>query len=318
MAQSNHVAFVFPGQGSQQVGMLLSLAESFPVIRETFVQAGDVLGLDLWSLIQTGPQEVLNLTENAQPALLTASYAIWRTLGEVTDASPAYMTGHSLGEWSALVCAGALAFEDALRLVRLRGQFMQEAVPVGQGTMAAIIGLDDAIINDCCSEASDGEIVAAVNFNAPGQVVIAGHIGAVERAIALCKAAGAKRAMPLSVTAPFHTVLMQPAADRLADYISNTEFRSPSVPVIQNVHAKVERDPETIKSLLIQQIYSPVKWVDCVRVMQSGGVTVAVECGPGKVLGGLIKRIERQIETYATDTPASLEGLPETLKRKND
>lgn len=318
MTQTSHVAVVFPGQGSQQVGMLLSLAESFPIIQETFAQASDILGIDLWSLIQTGPQDVLNLTENAQPALLTASYAIWRTLGGLMDVKPAYLTGHSLGEWSALVCSGALAFEDGVKLVRLRGQFMQEAVPVGQGTMAAIIGLDDAVVNDCCEQASGEGIVAAVNYNAPGQVVIAGHVAAVSRAIELCKAAGAKRTVPLSVTAPFHTKLMQPAAERLAAYISETEFRPPSFPVIQNVHAKAERDPDTIKRLLIEQIYSPVKWVDCVRVLQSAGVSVAVECGPGKVLGGLIKRIERGIEVYATDSPALLEELSERLKSKND
>lgn len=315
MTQSSQVAFVFPGQGSQQVGMLLSLAETFPVIRDTFAQANDVLDIDLWGMIQAGPQDVLNMTENAQPALLAASYAIWRALEELTGIRPAFLTGHSLGEWSALVCAGVVTFEDALKLVRLRGQFMQEAVPVGQGTMAAIIGLDDAVINDCCKQAAGEEIVAAVNYNAPGQVVIAGHVAAVDRATVLCKAAGAKKAMPLSVTAPFHTILMRPAAERLAANISETEFRAPSIPVIQNVHASVEQDPDVIKSLLVQQIYSPVRWVDCINVLHSEGISFAVECGPGKVLGGLIKRIERKIETYATDSPALLEDLSEKLKQ---
>ncbi len=309
MTQSIQVAFVFPGQGSQQVGMLLSLADSYPIVRETFVRASDVLDLDLWSMIQQGPQELLNLTENAQPALLAASYALWRVINKSVDVRPAYMTGHSLGEWSALVCAGALTFEDGLKLVRLRGQYMQEAVPVGQGTMAAIIGLDDGLINDCCQQAADKGTVAAVNYNAPGQVVIAGHVAAVERAIELCKSAGAKRAVPLSVTAPFHTALMKPAAERLAVDLSKIDFQTPQIPVIQNVHARAERDPHTIKSLLIQQIYSPVKWVDCIYALHSNGIAVAVECGPGKVLGGLVKRIERRIECFPSDSPASLEEL---------
>ena len=309
MTQNSQVAFVFPGQGSQQVGMLLSLADSYPIVRETFAHASDALDIDLWSMIQRGPQDLLNLTENAQPALLAASYAIWRVINGSVEVRPAYMTGHSLGEWSALVCAGALTFEDGLKLVRLRGQYMQEAVPVGQGTMAAIIGLDDGLINDCCQQVTDKGIVAPVNYNAPGQVVIAGQVAAVESAIELCRTAGAKRAVLLSVTAPFHTTLMKPAAERLAVDLSKIEFQTPLIPVIQNVHARAERDPDTIKSLLVQQIYSPVKWVDCVLALHSNGIALAAECGPGKVLGGLIKRIERRIEAFPTDSPASLEDL---------
>ncbi|MBU3070448.1 ACP S-malonyltransferase [Aestuariicella sp. G3-2] len=304
---SEQLAFVFPGQGSQKVGMLAELAESYPVVEETFAQASGVLGYDLWQLIQNGPQEELNLTEKTQPMLLTASVAIWRIWEQKGGAKPVLMAGHSLGEWSALVCSGVVAFEDAVKLVQLRGKYMQQAVPAGVGAMAAIIGLDDDAINAACEQAAGDEVVAAVNFNSPGQVVIAGHAGAVERAIEGCKEAGAKRAMPLPVSAPFHTSLMRPAADNLAEQIMATEFSAPTVPVVHNVNAKTEADPEKIKQLMIEQIYTPVLWVDCTRTLVESGVTQVVECGPGKVLSGLCRRIEKSLSTFATETPADLD-----------
>ncbi len=305
---NEQLAFVFPGQGSQKVGMLAELAEQYPVIQDTFSQASAVLGYDLWTLIQEGPQEELNLTERTQPMLLTASVALWRVWQEKGGAQPVLMAGHSLGEWSALVCSGVVAFEDAVKLVQLRGKFMQQAVPAGEGAMAAIIGLDDEIINKACAEASGEQVVAAVNFNSPGQVVIAGHAPAVERAIAACKEAGAKRALPLPVSAPFHTSLMKPAADQLAEHITATVFSAPQVPVVHNVNAKTEADPERIKALMIEQIYTPVLWVDCTNALVAAGVAQVVECGPGKVLSGLCRRIEKSLAAHATETPADLDS----------
>lgn len=307
MSLKSDMAFVFPGQGSQQVGMLEEHAQKWPLIQQTFAQASEVLGYDLWDLVQQGPQDQLNLTENSQPALLAASVALWRVVQSERAVQPGFMAGHSLGEWSALVCAGVIEFADAVRLVQLRGRYMQEAVPVGQGTMAAIIGLDDEVIAEACRQAAEQEVVTAVNFNSPGQVVIAGHVAAVERAMALCKSEGAKRALPLSVSAPFHTSLMKPAAERLAAHIDAIEFKSPLVPVIHNVHGSAERDPGVIKSLMVEQIYAPVQWVDCVNTLVANEVTQVVECGPGKVLGGLVKRIARQLTCYATDPQAALE-----------
>lgn len=298
---NSSTAFVFPGQGSQQVGMLAEHAQKSTIVRDTFEQASSVLGYDLWKLVQDGPQEQLNLTENSQPALLASSVAIWRLIQAERAVAPGLLAGHSLGEWSALVCAGVVDYASAIELVQLRGRYMQEAVPVGVGSMAAIIGLDDAAIVAVCEEAAEAEVVSAVNFNSPGQVVIAGHVAAVERAMALCKARGAKRALPLAVSAPFHTSLMKPAAERLAEHIAETEFRAPSIPVVHNVNAQVERDPAAIKALMVEQIYAPVQWVACVEQLQSQGVTHVVECGPGKVLGGLIKRIAKPIVCYATD-----------------
>jgi [acyl-carrier-protein] S-malonyltransferase len=304
---SEQLAFVFPGQGSQKVGMLAELAADYPVIQETFAEASTVLGYDLWALIQEGPQEELNLTERTQPMLLTASVALWKVWQQKGGAQPSLMAGHSLGEWSALVCSGVVAFADAVKLVQLRGKYMQQAVPAGVGAMAAIIGLDDAAINAACEAAAGDEVVSAVNFNSPGQVVIAGHAGAVERAIAACKEAGAKRAMPLPVSAPFHTSLMQPAADNLAEQIRATEFSTPNVPVVHNVNAKTETDPARIQELMIEQIYTPVLWVDCTRALVDAGVTQVVECGPGKVLSGLCRRIQKSLSAFATETPADLD-----------
>lgn len=303
---NQHLGFVFPGQGSQKIGMLAELAAEFPVVGQTFAEASSVLGYDLWSLVQTGTQDEINLTERTQPLLLTASVAVWRAWQEKNGTRPALMAGHSLGEWSALVCAGVVDFKDAVRLVQQRGKFMQEAVPAGQGAMAAIIGLDDALILDACKKAEQGEVVAAVNFNSPGQVVIAGTATAVERASALCKEAGAKRALPLPVSAPFHTELMRPAADRLAEQIAATIFSVPEIPVVHNVTAEVETNPEKIKALMIEQIYSPVRWVECVNTMTAKGIAITLECGPGKVLSGLNKRINTDLVTVSVEKPEEL------------
>ena len=300
------LAFVFPGQGSQQIGMLAEAAAEFPEVVATFEQASSVLGYDLWDLSQTGQQEEINLTERTQPLLLTSSVALYRAWLAKGGAMPARMAGHSLGEWSALVCAGVIAFEDAVRLVRERGRLMQEAVPAGEGAMAAVIGLDDAAVEAACNSAAEGSVVAAVNYNSPGQVVIAGSSDAVGRAIEACKAAGAKRAMPLPVSAPFHTELMRPAADKLAPQIDATEFRAPEVPVFHNVHAQPESDPAAIKALMVEQIYSPVRWTSCVQAMADAGTSTLVECGPGKVLAGLAKRIDRSLTAHNIETPAQL------------
>jgi [acyl-carrier-protein] S-malonyltransferase len=306
MTTISTLAFIFPGQGSQKLGMLAGLAETYSVVQETFAEASAVLGYDLWQLSQEGPQEALNMTERTQPLLLAASVAIWRVWQQEKVEQPSVMAGHSLGEWSALVCAGVVSFSDAIRLVQLRGKYMQEAVPSGVGSMAAIIGLDDESIVEACQTAAGNEVVSAVNFNSPGQVVIAGHVNAVDRAIAICKEKGAKKAMPLSVSAPFHSALLKPAADRLADEIANVEFKSPIIPVVHNVNAQTETDPIIIKLRMIEQIYHPVLWVDCVNALLALGVVKAVECGPGKVLSGLVKRIDRSIESVTTDSPEAI------------
>lgn len=303
----NSLAFVFPGQGSQKIGMLSELAEKYQTITDTFAEASEVLGYDLWDMVQHGTQEDITLTERTQPLLLTASVAVWRIWQQKKGVQPALMAGHSLGEWSALVCAGVIGFKDAVRLVRNRGAYMQDAVPKGKGAMAAIIGLDDEAIKSICADACQGEEVAAVNFNSPGQVVIAGNTGAVDRAIDGCKEAGAKRALPLPVSAPFHTNLMQPAADRLAAEIMATEFSAPQTLIVHNVHAQTESDPEKIKQLMIDQICSPVLWVDCVNTLAANGIDTVVECGAGKVLSGLCKRIDRSLGALATEDVASLE-----------
>ncbi|MEH6588397.1 MAG: ACP S-malonyltransferase [Halioglobus sp.] len=300
----NNTAFVFPGQGSQKVGMLAAAHQHYAAARETFAEASDALGYDVWDLIQNGEQEALNLTETTQPLLLTSSVALWRAWLEQGGRSPNVMAGHSLGEFSALVCAGALAFADAVQLVRSRGQFMQTAVPVGEGAMAAIIGLDDQEINSICA-ATEG-VVAAVNFNSPGQVVIAGHTAAVDSAIVALKDAGAKRALPLPVSAPFHTELMQPAGERLAEAMTDIKITAPLIPVVHNVHAQTENDPGEIRSLLVRQIYSPVQWTLCVQAMVDMGVSRVVECGPGKVLSGLNRRIDKTLTSFSIEEPESL------------
>ncbi|MGR2738837.1 ACP S-malonyltransferase [Billgrantia sp. Q4P2] len=302
------LALVFPGQGSQQVGMLRELAERYSVVRTTFEEAADALGYDLWKVVQEGPDEALNATARTQPALLTASVAIWRVWQELEGPRPGAMAGHSLGEYSAMVCAGVMGFADGVRLVRLRGEAMQEAVPVGQGAMAAILGLEDATVETACAEAAQNEVVAAVNYNAPGQVVIAGDKAAVERAIALCQEAGAKRAMPLPVSVPSHCALMQPAAERLKAAMADLDMRPPRYTVYQNVDAQAHADVETLRTRLIEQLYQPVRWTSCVEAMEAAGATVFIECGPGKVLTGLGKRIAKGSKGLAVNDPDSLDA----------
>ena len=310
---AQQLALVFPGQGSQKVGMLAELGESFSIIKDTFAEASEALAYDMWDLIQNGEQEQLNLTETTQPVLLTASVAVWRLWCEQGGLRPSLLAGHSLGEFSALVCAGALNFADAVRLVRARGQYMQTAVPVGEGAMAAVLGLEDAQIVEICAQASSTGVVEAVNFNSPGQVVIAGQVAAVDQAIELLKAAGAKRAMPLPVSAPFHTSLMRPAGDKLALALADISVQQPNIPVVHNVHGKTESDPAVIKALLVEQIYSAVKWVDCVETMLAAGITHTIECGPGKVLSGLNKRINKSLNCSNIDSPESLSAALESI-----
>ncbi|SEQ95981.1 MULTISPECIES: ACP S-malonyltransferase [Pseudomonas] len=296
-------AFVFPGQGSQSLGMLADIGAQHSQIRDTFAEASDALGYDIWSLVQQGPEEQLNQTDKTQPAILTASIALWRLWEARGGVRPSYVAGHSLGEYSALVAASALAFTDAVRLVERRGQLMQEAVPAGEGAMAAILGLEDADIVNACAEAAQGDVVSAVNYNAPGQVVIAGNAAAVMRAVELCKARGAKRAVPLPVSVPSHCELMRPAAERFAEAVNAIQWQQPSIPVVQNVNAGVSADLTALKQNLLAQLYSPVRWVESVQLLADKGVTQLVECGPGKVLAGLNKRCVKGIETYSLDAP---------------
>ncbi|MBE5680661.1 ACP S-malonyltransferase [Pantoea agglomerans] len=299
-------AFVFPGQGSQTVGMLTELAATYPLVEETFREASDALGYDLWQLVSQGPAEELNKTWQTQPALLAASVAVYRVWQQQGGEQPALMAGHSLGEYSALVCAGVLNFADAVKLVELRGKLMQEAVPEGTGAMQAIIGLDDAAIRKACEESAQGQVVSPVNFNSPGQVVIAGNKEAVERAGAACKAAGAKRALPLPVSVPSHCALMKPAADKLAVALESITFNAPAVPVINNVDVKAETDAAAIRHALVRQLYSPVRWTESVEAMAAQGVTQLLEMGPGKVLTGLTKRIVDSLTAAAVNDTASL------------
>ncbi|WP_162286196.1 ACP S-malonyltransferase [Pantoea stewartii] len=300
------LAFVFPGQGSQSVGMLTELAAAYSVVEETFREASEALGYDLWQLVSQGPAEELNKTWQTQPALLAASVAIYRVWQQQGGKQPVLMAGHSLGEYSALVCAGVLDFADAIKLVELRGKLMQEAVPEGTGAMQAIIGLDDAAIAKACEESAQGEVVSPVNFNSPGQVVIAGNKDAVERAGAACKAAGAKRALPLPVSVPSHCALMKPAAEKLALTLETLTFKAPQVPVINNVDVKAETDADAIRQALIRQLYSPVRWTESVEAMAAQGVTQLIEMGPGKVLTGLTKRIVDGLSAAAVNDTASL------------
>ncbi|MGB0834611.1 MAG: ACP S-malonyltransferase [Psychrobium sp.] len=299
-------AIVFPGQGSQALGMLSDIASEHAIVTETFAQASEVLGYDLWALVQDGPVEDLNRTDRTQPALLAASVAIWRVWNEEGGAQPDFLAGHSLGEYSALVCAGAIAFEDAIKLVELRGQYMLEAVPEGTGSMAAIIGLDDDAIAKACEDASEGQVVSPVNFNSPGQVVIAGHKEAVERASSLCKEAGAKRALPLAVSVPSHCSLMSPAADKLAAQLDSIEINEPTLKVVNNVDVAIESSPAAIKDALKRQLFSPVRWSETVQFFAANDVTTQIEVGPGKVLSGLAKRIEKSVSGVATTDVASL------------
>ncbi|QUG76290.1 ACP S-malonyltransferase [Erwinia sp. E602] len=304
-------AMVFPGQGSQSVGMLAELAAEHPLVEQTFAEASDALGYDLWQLVQQGPAEELNKTWQTQPALLAASVAIFRVWQEKGGKAPSMLAGHSLGEYSALVCAGVIAFADAIKLVELRGKLMQEAVPEGTGAMQAIIGLDNASIVKACEESAQGQVVSPVNFNSPGQVVIAGNKEAVERAGAACKAAGAKRALPLPVSVPSHCALMKPAADKLAEALQQLTFNAPQFPVVNNVDVQCETSGEAIRSALVRQLYSPVRWTECVEFMARQGVTSLLEAGPGKVLTGLTKRIVDTLTAAAVNDPASLSAALE-------
>ncbi|WP_117233290.1 ACP S-malonyltransferase [Vibrio maerlii] len=305
----SNFAIVFPGQGSQVVGMLADLGEQYDVVKQTFAEASEALGYDLWALVQNGPAEDLNQTFRTQPALLASSVAIWRVWQEQGLEQPANLAGHSLGEYSALVCAGVIDFKEAIKLVALRGQLMQEAVPAGVGAMYAIIGLADDAIAKACEEAAQGEVVSPVNFNSPGQVVIAGNKDAVERAGALCKEAGAKRALPLPVSVPSHCALMKPAADKLALALENIEFNTPLLPVINNVDVIAETDPAKIKDALVRQLYSPVRWTEGVQLMSEQGVEKLLELGPGKVLTGLTKRIVKSLTAAAVNDVASLDAV---------
>ena len=303
-------AFVFPGQGSQSVGMLNAFADH-AIVRETVQEASDALGQDLGKLIAEGPAEDLNLTTNTQPVMLTAAYAVYRAWQAAGGPTPAIVAGHSLGEYTALVAGGALAFRDAVPLVRFRAQAMQTAVPVGVGGMAAILGLDDDTVREVCAEASAAGTVEAVNFNAPAQVVIAGHKVAVEKACEIAKAKGAKRALPLPVSAPFHSSLLKPASDQLREYLAGVDLQVPKIPVINNVDVAVVNEPAGIKDALVRQAAGPVRWVECVQAMAGQGVTHVIECGPGKVLAGLTRRIDGNLVGGSVFDPASLE---ETMK----
>ncbi|EPT9250651.1 ACP S-malonyltransferase [Photobacterium damselae] len=301
-------AIVFPGQGSQAVGMLAELAEQFPIVQATFAEASEVLGYDLWALVQNGPAEDLNQTHRTQPALLTASVAIWRVWQEKGGEQPTVLAGHSLGEYSALVCAGVIDFKEAVKLVELRGQLMQEAVPAGVGAMSAIIGLDNDAIAKACADAAEDQVCSPVNFNSPGQVVIAGNKEAVDRANALCKEAGAKRALLLPVSVPSHCELMKPAADKLAVALENMTFNTPAIPVINNADVATETDPTAIKLALVKQLYGPVRWTESVERMAAEGIEELLEMGPGKVLTGLTKRINRSLGGSAVNDIASLDA----------
>ncbi len=306
-------AFVFPGQGSQSIGMLSGFADN-AAVRDTVAEASDVLQLDLAKLIAEGPKEELDLTTNTQPVMLTAAVATYRAWLAAGGAVPAMVAGHSLGEYSALVAAGALAFKDALPLVRFRAQAMQEAVPVGQGTMAVILGLSDDDVRAACAESAQGEVVEAVNFNTPAQVVIAGHTAAVERACAAAKVKGAKRAQGLAVSAPFHSSLLKPASDRLRPYLANVTFTAPIIDLINNVDVAILNEPDAIKDALVRQAASPVRWVETVQKMAGSGVTHVIECGPGKALAGMVKRINGDLVGDAIVDQASLDKVLELLK----
>ena len=307
------IAFVFPGQGSQSVGMLDAWADN-AAVRQTLERAAAALGQDLAALIAQGPAEDLNLTTNTQPVMLAAAVAVHAAWREAGGAQPAIMAGHSLGEYSALTAAGALGLEDALRIVRVRANAMQAAVPVGTGAMAAVLGLSDDDVREVCAQAAESEVVEAVNFNAPAQVVIAGHKAAVERACELAKAKGAKRALPLPVSAPFHSSLLKPAADVLQSALADIAVNPPSVPVINNVDVAVVSDAAAIRDALVRQAWHPVRWVETVQAMKAQGVTHIVECGPGKVLNGLTKRIDKDLVGLAITDPASMQAALDLLQ----
>lgn len=301
------LGFVFPGQGSQSVGMLKDLAADFGEVKSTFDEASDALDLDLWALTQDGPEDALNQTQNTQPAMLAAGVAVWRVWQRQDGLAPTIMAGHSLGEYTALVCAEAIQFIDAITLVASRGRFMQEAVPAGQGAMAAIIGLDNDAVTAVCHKAAEGDVLTPVNYNAPGQVVIAGSKEAVDRALLVSKEAGAKRALPLPVSVPSHCALMHPAAERMKELLATIEIATPNIPVLHNVNVALETDADGIRSALVSQIESPVQWVNTIEKIVGDGTSTFVECGPGKVLAGLNRRINKNTKTYPVFNAATLD-----------
>jgi [acyl-carrier-protein] S-malonyltransferase len=302
------IALVFPGQGSQSVGMLADLYAEYAIVRETFAEASAALDYDLWALVANGPEADLNETHRTQPALLTASVAVWRLWQQQNGTKPTFLAGHSLGEYSALVCAGVMSLADAVKLVEKRGQYMQTAVPAGTGAMSAIIGLDDALIAKACADAAQGEVVSPVNYNSPGQVVIAGHKAAVERANELCKAAGAKRALPLPVSVPSHCALMRPAAEQLSTDLQSLHFNTPVISVVNNVDVAVATEATSIQDALIRQLFSPVRWTETIEFLVTQGVTEVIELGAGKVLSGLIKRINKELLTTSVHDVASFQA----------
>lgn len=305
------MAFVFPGQGSQSVGMLADLSAHYSAVKQTFVRASDALGKDLWRIVTEDPDNELDQTHNTQPIMLAAGVAVWDIWCKLSPIRPAWMAGHSLGEYTALVCAGAIAFEDAIKLVAIRGRLMQEAVPEGVGAMAAILGLSDQDVDAVCVEVAGDEVVAAVNFNTPGQVVIAGHSAAVERAMVAAKNKGAKRALPLPVSVPSHCALMKPAADKLCEFLLDVQITTPKAKLIHNVDVAVHCGSLAIKNILAEQLYKPVRWVDTVESMQLQGVASFVECGPGKVLLGLNRRIAKNAGHFALYDAETLDNLLE-------
>ena len=307
------LAFVFPGQGSQSVGMMKGF-DGLAVVRATFEEAGEILKQDLWAMVTGGSAEELNLTVNTQPVMLTAGVAVYRAWRALNGAAPALLAGHSLGEYSALVASGALSFADALPLVRFRAQAMQEAVAEGVGGMAAILGLDDDVVLAVCTEAAQGDVLEAVNFNSPGQIVIAGHKVAVERGMTLAKEKGAKRALPLPVSVPSHCALMRPAADALAQHLQTISIKAPQIPVIHNADVKSHSDEAAIKDALARQLYNPVRWVETVKSLAGQGVTVLAECGPGRVLAGLNKRIDANMQAFALTDEAALRLAIDSLR----
>ncbi len=314
MSDNNYnLAFVFPGQGSQSIGMLNDLSEAYPIIKQTFERASDALGKDLWKLASEGPVDVLNQTQNTQPVMLTAGFAIWQLWCKSSSIKPAWMAGHSLGEYTALVCANAIKFEDAVKLVADRGLYMQEAVLETGGAMAAILGLDDPKVIEICNSSALDQVVSPVNFNAPGQVVIAGDCDAVERAMVAAKDAGARRAVKLPVSVPSHCSLMKPAAEKLEQRLNEIEIESPDVTLIHNVDVASHNAPDVIRNALSEQLYKPVRWVDTIKFMHEQGVTQFVECGPGKVLMGLNKRIAKDADHFSIFNSETLENVLESI-----
>ena len=308
------LAFVFPGQGSQSVGMLAELAELHPVVRDTFAEASQGAEVDLWSLAHAGPEEQLNRTEFTQPALLAAGIAVWRAWLQQGGARPALLAGHSLGEYAALVAAGALSLEDGARLVRLRGQLMQDAAPAGTGAMAAVIGAEDALVDEVCRDASQDAVVVPANYNSPGQIVIGGHAAAVDRALALLAERGVRKAVKLAVSVPSHTPLMREAANRLSQAMTGLSWNEPAIQVVQNVDAEVHEGAQAIRDALVRQLYLPVQWTRCVQALAANGATRMAECGPGKVLAGLARRIDKGIDMRALGTPGEFDAAMEAWK----